>query len=634
MPARPLYPFIEHLQFSDKDADLLPLGPNLTRPQRGILQAIEATIVGGQVPCIGGTRDIRAGTPTRLIILKARQMGVSTLIEACMFAVSQLKPRSRNLIVSHDLDSSKHLLDMTRRYWETSFIARDKIHTPKNEAGNLLSWFETDSSIRVTTAKNAAGARSHTLTSVHASEVAFWDGAKELMKALGQSVPRRPLTFIFLESTANGVGNYYEQTWNAAVEGDNAYLPLFYPWWQHPPYEAQHIGLEHLTIRPLRRLTDDERALAKAFSRMGMDDKKIRAKLIWRREIMASECNGDIDTFRQEYPATPDEAFVATGRNVFPRPHLDSAYEPMDGETGMLTVRGGRVEFVRDRLGGKLTIFRHPSDSAWYTVGADAAKQAQGDYAVACVIDRTTWEQVAEFRDDIDPTTFAEQIILLGHYYNEALLVPETNMSGGAVAEIARTQYPNVYIHQAMNKVRGQMDNQYGFNTNQQTKPEVIGNLKRALVDRYNGNGTITYHSRVLHREMKGYVLDAGKYKNSNSDEEADHDDTVMAFGLALIGTIHEADSLDRPMPSRGSRRKPVDDAEMGARRIAALMDATPAMPTVKSTGGDDEWADSYDDSDDSDDAKDPVLGGRVVRGRDWSDADHPEPITTWADEW
>lgn len=618
MTVRPLYPFVSRLQFVHKETGLLTPATeqNLTPPQLMILDSIEKSFTGGEIRVVGGTRTLAPNSPYRAIILKARQMGVSTITEGTIFAISQLIANSRSLIVSHDLDSSRHLLDMTRRYWETSWICKEGIHTPRNAAQGVLSWHEPDSMIRVTTAKNAASARSHTLRAVHASEVAFWDNAKELMKGLAQSVPRSPKTFIFMESTANGVGNYFQETWDAAVDGDNFYLPLFYAWWQHPGYEAQHIGLAHMLDRPLRNFSSDERALIKGFRRLGIDETRIKAKLIWRREILATECFGDIDTFRQEYPSTPDEAFVASGRNVFPRPHLDAAYEPMEGETGMLVAKAGRVEFVPDRLGGKLTIFRHPNPSSWYSVGGDAAKQAKGDYAVASVLDRSTWEQVAEFRDDVDPITFAEQLILLGHYYNEALLVPETNMSGGVVAEVARANYDNLYIHQAMATVRGQMANQYGFNTNTQTKPEVIGNLKRALVDRFSGNSTITFHSKHLYREMRGYVLEDGKYQNSSNPDEADHDDTVMAFGLALIGAIHNADDDDRrPMPSVGTRRRstrPVDEAEMGARRIAALMDVTPAMPTLEPVAGG-EWADEWPDDEP---ANDRVLASKVTRGR------------------
>jgi len=158
-------------------------------------------------------------------------------------------------------------------------------------------------------------------------------------------------------------------------------------------------------------------------------------------------------------------------------------------------------------------------------------------------------------------------------------------MSGGAVAEIVRSNYENVYRHKSAAKVRGQMANQYGFNTNVQTKPEVIGNLKRALLDRFNAGVGVTIHSRVLYGEMAGCIrTDTGEYKNSASDEESEHDDTVMAFGLAITATVHEADSADRPhiIPERPRQ---ATDLPPETRRVAAEVQATIAPKVEREDG-------------------------------------------------
>ena len=582
MTPRPLFPLIARCQYVDKYGNVRRLGNTMTHPQASLLRAAEICMTGGTIDSsmglVGPPRKIRAGTPVRVITLKARQMGVSTFIEAVAFNVSMVLPYSRSLVVSHDNGSSEHLLSMTRRYWDTSMFAAEGIYTPKHLAGNKLGWLEPDTEIKISTAKNLSAGRSHTIRFLHASEVAFWDNGKELMKGLNQAVPRVPLSFQFLESTARGIGNYFYDTWQEAVDDANSYLPLFYPWWQHPLYEAQHIGLGHLTTQPLLNLDSEEQALSRAFSRMGMDDAKVRAKLLWRREILATECQGELEAFHQEYPSTPEEAFVATGRNVFHKQYLDAAYEPLEGTRGELRSRrgGGGVEFASDRHGA-WKVFRKPRPGGWYMVGADAAKQAKGDYAVIQVIDRITWEQVAVYRADVDPITFAEEVIRAGAWYNDAMLVPETNMSGGVVAEICRSRYDNVFIHKSQVTVRGQMANQYGFNTNTQTKPEVVGNLKRAILDRFNGSSTITIHDRTTYQEMKGYVLtDTGQYMNG---EGTDHDDTVMALGLAVTATIYEADDDARPV--REGRGRQPDAATEAERFLAATDGVVPADEIV-----------------------------------------------------
>ena len=636
MTRRPIWPFIRRLQFVDKNtATLRTFGDNATFPQHRIIEAIEASMVGGDIATAGGVRTLRANSPTRLIILKARQMGVSTVLEGVGFQYSMCLPNMRGLIVSHDTDSSKHLLSMTRRYWDTSWLSDLNVYQPKNMAGQILGWLEPDTELRVATAKNLASGRSHTLRFLHGSEVAFWQDGKTLMTGLAQSVPRAPRTLIAVESTANGVGNYFEQTWNEAVAGDSNYVPLFYPWWQHPGYQAEHIGLDHLLTNTLSGLDEEERALTRAFKRMGMTATTIKSKLIWRREILATECLGDIDKFHQEYPATPEEAFISTGRNVFPIAHLNAAYEPLEGERGALRWQSGTVRFVKDRQ-GPLVMFRRPDPAAYYAVGGDAAKQAKGDKAVCQVIDRVTWEQCCVYRDDVDPVTFADQNIMLGHFYNEALLIPETNMSGGAVAEIVRSQYDNVYIHQSAATVRGQMANQYGFNTNTQTKPEAVGNLKRAFYDAHRGQSTILIHDRVTFHELKNYVLtDTGQYSNAGGEAEgADHDDHVMALALAVTGTIHDADELPRtdlPNPSATGRRATktiIDPVEAAARRVAAQVDAKSTNMATALTKLDDD-----DDDDDVDDDTPPSTGLSPRQARGWDDRDRDTSLhESWGD--
>jgi len=613
---RPVWPFISRLKFVDKDtATLRTFASAATFPQLGIVNAIEACMVGGDVPTAAGIRTVRPGTPTRAVILKARQMGVSTVLEAVAFQVAMCMPNSRGLVVSHDNDSSEHLLSMTRRYWETSWINESNILTAKNMAANRLGWIENDTGIRIATAKNVASGRSHTLRFLHGSEVAFWPDGKTLMNGLLQSVPRAAKTFAFVESTANGIGNYFEQTWNEAVAGDNMYLPLFYAWWQHPGYEAQNIGLGHLVDKPFSNLSEEERALSRGFRRLGLDDTQVRAKLIWRREILGTECLGDLDKFHQEYPSTPEEAFISTGRNVFPKEHLVAAYEPEDGERGELRLRRGHPEFFPDRA-GPLRIFRRPVDHKSYAVGGDAAKQAKGDRAVCQVLDRSTWEQVATLANDVDPVTFAEQNMMLGRYYNDALLIPETNMSGGVVAEICRSQYDNVYIHQSEAKVRGQMASQYGFNTTVQTKPEVIGHLKRAFYDASRNQCTIVIHDRTTFNELKNYILtDTGEYKNAGGEAEgADHDDHVMALGLALIGTIQYADELDTDTPHATSD-------EYQIRRVAATLGAEPSTRATTRTRT---RGDAGYNPDLPDDEQEEIIevAPRSYRRREWSESD------------
>ena len=528
------WPFLSNLYIKDKHLNVLRLGDHATWVQRKIIAKTEELMSNDR--------------PVRIIILKARQMGCSTIIEGMLFQCAFAMPGMSGLVVAHDNDSSAHLLGMTKHYWET-WKYRDLFST-KHEATNKLSWRENKSLLTISTAKNARAGRSRTLQFVHNSEAAFYDDAETLITGLNQAIPRGPRTFQFIESTANGIGNWYQRTWDGAKSGDNDYTPLFFAWWQHPTYTANHIGLADAVSLPIPRclpdLNDEERIIMRALKRLGMDDSEIKARMIWRRTIFRNECRGDIQTLHQEYPTTDEEAFISTGTNVFNLDILRKVYEPEEGDRGRLVREGSRVRFVRDPS-GPLHIYRPPRSDGWYMVGGDASKAAtKGDYACAQVLDRRTWEQCATFRERMAPAEFARELLKLGTFYNQGMIAPENNMSGAGVAELVRTDYNNIFIHQKANRVPGQIDQMYGWVTNMQTKAEAVGNLQAAIIDaaqpaaQASGTG-IRIHDAATFGEMKGYVTNPQGGYEASGNENAEHDDTVMALAIALTCTKYEA---------------------------------------------------------------------------------------------
>jgi hypothetical protein len=496
-------PFLRRLWIRDKSARVVPFEPNWA--QRRMIDVVE--------------QQEAEGRPVRIVVLKARQIGISTLTEALMFVRAFVFPGSHGLVVAHEIDSSTYLLGMTHLFWST--WAYKDLYTPKYVSRKELEWLETGSSIRIATARNVRTGRSRTVHSLHGSEVAWWEHPEEVMVGLRQAVPNDPRTMIVLESTANGVGNWFHDLWEAATTGDVEYAPLFFPWWQHPEYTASAINIP---AYDLGSLTEEERALRA----LGVDDDR----LAWRRWAIRNLANGDEAWFAQEYPATPEEAFLATGSNVFPMDALAACYQPFEGLRGSLVRDGAEVRFVPNPS-GPLTIFRHPSkDRSWgqYFVGGDPTHTTRGDFACAQVINRRTYEQVAVWRARCDPMTFGEELAKLGQYYNVAEIATEVEGPGYAtIGHLVALDYPNIWRQRWADKMPGMLSQSLGWSTTWKRKEWAIGHLLKLVVDR-----DVTIHDRVTYDEMRNYVALEDKVGYGPADEDG-HDDAVMALAIACI---------------------------------------------------------------------------------------------------
>jgi hypothetical protein len=466
--------------------------------------------------------------PVRIIVLKARQLGISTATQAIGFAQAQIIPDQAELTVAHDMDSSEHLLTMTTRYWDT--FAYKPLREAKYQSRKHLQWDQWGSSIRVTTAKNTAAGRGKTIRFLHGSEVAFWDEGETLMLSLNQTVPVAPKTGVVLESTANGIGNYFYDLWYAAVEGNVDYVPMFFPWWKHPGYRASHLKHVYKAIKS-STLDEDERLLVRL---LGGPTSEWEDRVAWRRWAIRNLANGDVNQFKQEYPATPEEAFVSTGVNIFPIDKLNACYAHETGRTGRLVYdvkEATGVRFIPD-VSGPLTLYRNPStDLDWgrYAIGGDPSGTTRGDYACIQVVNRRDLQQVATWRAKIDPLSYADDLARLGLYFNKALLAPEATGPGyGTIGRLVEMQYPNLYRSTFADKNPGILASQYGWSTTYKSKEWAIGHLLKLLVDR-----DITLHNGHTYGELRNYVtLTTGGYGPAS---DKGHDDTVMSLAIAYI---------------------------------------------------------------------------------------------------
>lgn len=284
-----------------------------------------------------------AGRPQRAIILKARKLGFSTWVQAKMLQRATQFENMKALTVAHDGDTAAELFDIGLRIYD-ELDEEPWLKPPLSKKRNsmttkYLEWECLHSSYRIDTAKDVEGGRGYTPSMLHLSEFAFYEQVRKLV-ALMNAVPDTPETMVVIESTAKGF-NHFRRAWKAAEQGESDYVTVFAPWWRYDEYR-----------RPFQ--SDDERDdFDRTFGRgeIGEEEPMLVERfgctpeqLMWRRRAIVEKCGSDVENFHQEYPSTPDEAFLNTGRPVF-SPVLISATMKRVEETD--------PEFPAPRLAGK-----------------------------------------------------------------------------------------------------------------------------------------------------------------------------------------------------------------------------------------------------------------------------------------
>lgn len=273
----------------------------------------------------------------RALILKARQQGFSTYVGARFYHKASLNSGVGVFILTHEQAATDNLFNMVARYHE---------HTPLRPATGAanakeLVFKKLDSGYSVATAGQKAVGRSKTIQLFHGSEVAFWPNAADHFAGVGEALPDEPGTEMILESTANGITGEFAERWQDAEAGKGDFIPIFSPWFWEPGYRrAVPEGFE-LNTEP-----EDEGELSEVeiMELHGLD----MEQMAWRRAKIQNL--KDPKLFKQEYPATPDEAFQSTGHDSFIKSGivLKARKFTVDNPTGPLVIGVDPARFGDD----------------------------------------------------------------------------------------------------------------------------------------------------------------------------------------------------------------------------------------------------------------------------------------------
>lgn len=454
-------------------------------------------------------KDSYGKKPSRFIILKARQLGISTLSEALITYLATNSPNTDAVILAHTSESSSKIYEMTQLFVD----CLPEGLKPKQKYSNrkMLSFDDENnglkSSIRVMVANDST--RGGTYRLAHLSEVAFWEKPDEALLALNQAVPMTNDSLIIMESTANGF-NYFYNLWQDAVNGRNDFVPIFLPWYVDPAYSIPYKGFEKTSyekdIQERFNLTDDQ--------------------LQWRRWCIANNCRNDEMKFRQEYPITPEEAFITSGTSVFNNDiileHMKHVLEPIRVGYFEYDYNGTRISNIRfiDDSRGYIKLYKEPTGAST-VIGGDTAGDGE-DFFVAQVLDADGF-LCATLHHKFDEDVYTKQVYCLGMYY-KSLIAIEANFSTFPNMELQRLKYPHIYIREKYDRILKDVQPKFGFKTTVLTRPIIISQLVeivREHVELINDKETL--------QEMLSFV----KLKGKPQASEGTHDDLVMGLAIA-----------------------------------------------------------------------------------------------------
>lgn len=479
-------PIQRYYKINNKEGQIIPF--KLKRGQRAVWLLVN--------------RMLQANRPIRIIVLKSRKIGISTLIAAILFTVIRLWPRSESYIISFQKESAKKIFKMCKLFYDTlpewmrpplAGFQKDSLLELGNPDPQTRREFPgLQSLISIGTAKSPNIGRGGDVRFAMCTETAFWENPVKSLDAVLNAVPSLPFSFVFSESTSAGEGGHFHETFRHFAELSRQYKAgeidsppewetIFLPAWLDEEYE------DALTPAEEERVVNDydeyEKSLVKKYTVSTADlslpwwkrSRVTPQHISWRRRVRSEKYRGSQILMFRSYPETSDEAFVGKGLSIFSREALEYIKQFLrHGEKGRLynaspdpnVIRPWwepEPEFHEDEDEYPLTRWEAPVPGETYFGGCDSAlgvqhdsdaivteqddSENEGDYCCA-VVWNSKLVQVAEYhRRVINPSNFGAELALLGAYYNNCYLMPEMNPGGGGMGTINKLRelhYPNI----------------------------------------------------------------------------------------------------------------------------------------------------------------------------------------------
>lgn len=530
----------------------------LNRPQRILLERLENMRLSGK--------------PIRLILLKARQWGGSTLIQIYMAWIQLCHKTGWNsIVVAHLKDASIEVKGMFTKLMENyptwllyapgePFSENAPKLTGFERALNIDIIPQRNCKIKIGSAEKPDSARGGDTAMAHCTEVAFWTKTEnktpeQIVRSACSGILYSPLTIEVFESTANGTGNYFYEEWLRAKEGTSDKAPLFISWFDIEKYALP---------------VDDPSTFAQDLL-LNKDNEKNNGRYdwwLWEKGATFEAINwyrhnrkrfSDHADMAAEYPSDDIEAFKHSGRKVFDIYQVENLRKNVRPPVYVGEVSGQGMEgkealkdlsFAPDK-NGNLKIWELPDSTQkisdrYLTVVDVGGRSSSADYSDILVLDRH-WmlygdkpEVVAEWHGHIDHDLLAWKSAQIAAFYNRSLLVIESNtletkdqdrdldgdQTGFILNQIASV-YPNLYARKQSEEdiIKG-IPRKWGFHTNTSTKPMIISFLIKVIRE--------SLYVERNEEALNEYLTYEKKRNGSFGAIEGKHDDCLMARAIGL----------------------------------------------------------------------------------------------------
>jgi hypothetical protein len=521
---------IQQLRITNKDGDVVPF---ILKPPQMLIYNTMMSLR-------------RQGKPQLIIVVKPRQIGYSTFVQAWNWVHIKHFPNRTAVTIAHEKSAAAELMQKSHRFHDYS------------GSQQTLSYKTTlkiqyapphNSAIHVRTANRPETLRSYTIMHAHLSEFAMYEKPEDFLQATMNSLVTSPEASCVIECTAKGEGGLFYEMVQASLRGENEWTLIFTPFQDEEEYQSPLEPGEQLILSP------EERKYQKQYN---LPDERMKWAL-WHK---TNKLSNDWVRFHEEYPASLELAFRASGSPYFNLEVLRDAevQEPLyRGELEWADDYEPEVEFIPNEF-GRLSVWKLPEPGRRYVMSIDVGEGVRQDFSIIDVVsapeDRTERpEQVAQWASNV--TTASDVGVAayqLGRWYNDALIGVERPGPGPAVLnvlkatavpehsfkQIGHLPYWNLYFEVQRDQF-GEETKRAGWLNSSKTKTPALQELQAHITP----TGLIL-HCRETVQELRGFQSDPASggrhlYKqiHKNTISNLYNDDRVFSLVIAVQMLLH-----------------------------------------------------------------------------------------------